>query len=228
MRRCSFLIPESGSVGAGVMATSSEARGVASNSRYGTGDLRAVALPEMVKRGGEAKAIHELYSWVESFVIESINWYTREKVSKSRWSRFLRISAVLSFALGTVAPVVVVGMGWSRQAIWGYGIIGLGACCVAVDRVCGFSSSWMRYVSTAISLNRQLVMFQASWLRIEAKLVQQPSSDSFSEAVQELVRFVDVTSLLMENETLTWVSEFQNYVVQLETGSVPALPQRSQ
>ncbi|WP_159029240.1 SLATT domain-containing protein [Streptomyces viridochromogenes] len=207
---------------------SGEISGVASAGRYRTGDLRAVRLPEITERDDTVRAIQELFSWVESYVVESINWYTREKVSKSRWSRLLRMSAVLSFALGTVTPVVTVGMGWSRNAIWGYGIIGIGASCVAVDRVCGFSSSWMRYVSTAISLNRQLVMFQASWPRIEAKLAQQSSPENYSEAVEELVKFVDATSLLMENETLAWVSEFQNHVVQLETGSIPALPQRSQ
>ncbi|MFJ2307642.1 SLATT domain-containing protein [Streptomyces sp. NPDC087787] len=211
-----------------MVSSSSETSGVVSAGRYRTGDLQAVGFPRVAEGGDTTEAIKELFSWVESFVVDSINWYTREKVSKARWSRFLRISAVLSFALGTVTPVVTVGMGWSRQAIWGYGIIGIGACCVAVDRVCGFSSSWMRYVSTAISLNRQLVMFQTSWPRIEAKLAHQPSSEDFSEALQELVSFVDVTSLLVENETMAWVSEFQNHVVQLESGSISALPQRSQ
>ncbi|WP_413757022.1 SLATT domain-containing protein [Streptomyces sp. MMBL 11-3] len=201
---------------------------VTSSGRYRTGDLQAVESLKIPEGGDTVKIIRELFSWVESFAIESINWYTREKISKARWSRFLRLSAVLSFALGTITPVVAVGMGWSRQAIWGYGIIGIGACCVAFDRVCGFSSSWMRYVSTAISLNRQLVMFQASWPRIEARLAQESSPENFSEAVLELVKFVDVTSLLMEDETLAWVSEFQNHVVQLETGSIPALPQRNQ
>ncbi|MFD8465216.1 SLATT domain-containing protein [Streptomyces cyaneofuscatus] len=210
------------------MGSSNNTNGPASSGRYSTGDLKAVRSPKITDQDDTAKIIQELYSWVESFVVESINWYTREKVSKSRWSRFLRMSAVLSFALGAVTPVVAVGMGWSNQAIWGYGIIGIGACCVAVDRVFGFSSSWMRYVSTAISLNRQLVIFQAAWPRVEAKLAQQATLEGFTEAVQELVKFVDSTSLLMENETLAWVSEFQNHVVQLETGSIPALPQRSQ
>ncbi|MEV8523245.1 SLATT domain-containing protein [Streptomyces sp. NPDC052000] len=211
-----------------MVSPSSGTNNVTPNDRYQTGDLRAVGLPRVADRGAATEAINELFLWVESFVVDSINWYAREKVSKARWSRFLRISAVLSFALGTVTPVVAVGMGWSQQAIWGYGIIGIGACCVAVDRVCGFSSSWMRYVSTAISLNRHLVIFQTSWPRIEAKLARQPSSESFSEAVQELVNFVDATSLLMENETMAWVSEFQSHVVQLESGSIPALPQRNQ
>lgn len=203
-----------------------KASGVAPSGRYQTGDLRAVEFSRPSEWGETTEVIKELFSWVESFAIETINWYTREKVSKARWSRFLRIFAVLSFALGTVTPVVTVGMGWSRQAIWGYGIIGLGACCLAIDRVCGFSSSWMRYVSTAISLNRQLVMFQVSWPRIEARVSQQPGSESFSDAIQALVNFVDVASRLMEDETLSWVSEFQNHVVQLEAGSIPALPQQ--
>ncbi|MEU7099071.1 SLATT domain-containing protein [Streptomyces longwoodensis] len=190
--------------------------------------MRAVEIPNLSNRDDAAAIIRELFAWVESFAVESINWYSREKVSKARWSRFLRLSAVLSFALGTVTPVVAVGMGWSKEAIWGYGLIGMGACCVAVDKVCGFSSSWMRYVSTAISLNRQLVMFQASWPRSEAKISREPNAENFSQAVQDLVNFVDGFSLAMETETLAWVSEFQNHILQLESGSIPALPTQSQ
>lgn len=201
---------------------------VPQSGRYLTGDLRAVEIPDISGRDNSTLIIRELFVWVESFAVESINWYTCEKVSKARWSRLLRLSAVLSFALGAITPVVVVGMGWSKEAIWGYGLIGIGACCVAIDKVCGFSSSWMRYVSTAISLNRQLVMFQASWPRIEAKILHESSSENFSQAVQDLVKFVDEFSLVMEKETLAWVSEFQSHIIQLESGSISALPTQSQ
>ncbi|MFE4622512.1 SLATT domain-containing protein [Streptomyces mirabilis] len=210
------------------MVSSSDTNSAAQPNRYLSGDLRAVEIPDLSNRDDPAAIIRELFAWVESFAVESINWYSREKVSKARWSRCLRLLAVLSFALGTVTPVVTVGMGWSKEAIWGYGLIGIGACCVAIDKVCGFSSSWMRYVSTAISLNRQLLMFQASWPRIEAKIARESNAEHFSQAVQDLVNFVDGFSLVMETETLAWVSEFQNHIIQLESGSIPALPTQSQ
>ncbi|MFI9826335.1 SLATT domain-containing protein [Streptomyces sp. NPDC051913] len=210
------------------MAPSSIGGGGSGADRYSTGDLRAIGFQGVSQHGALESTLKDLFVWVESFATESINWYSQEKVSKARWSRFLRLASVLLFSLGTVTPVVAVGMGWSKQSIWGYGLIGLGACCVAVDRVCGFSSSWMRYVSTAISLNRRLIAFQASWPRIEARVTGNPDVDEFSKAVQELVTFVDDFAMLMETETLAWVSEFQNHLLQLESGTVPALPSRSQ
>lgn len=210
------------------MVSASDAGGVIPRSRYTSGDLRAVEIPYLSSRDDLTAIVRELFAWVESYAVESINWYSREKTSKARWSRFLRLSAVLSFSLGTVTPVVTVGMGWSKEAIWGYGLIGIGACCVAIDKVCGFSSSWMRYVSTAISLNRQLVTFQASWPRMEAKIAREPNSEHFAQAVQDLVNFVDGFSLVMEAETLAWVSEFQSHIIQLESGSIPALPPQPQ
>lgn len=210
------------------MASSSETVNTPRADRYAAGDLRAVSFLGVSDHEDPAKALRELYVWVENFAIESINWYTREKISKARWSRFLRFLAVLAFALGTVTPVIVVGMGWSKESIWGYGLIGLGACCVAIDRAYGFSSSWMRYVSTALSLNRQLVTFQASWPSIEMRVVNNPDVDEFYEAAKELVAFVEGITQLMESETLAWVSEFQSHVLQLETGAIPALPSRSQ
>ncbi|MFG2979876.1 SLATT domain-containing protein [Streptomyces sp. NPDC048258] len=210
------------------MGASREEGGGSHSGRYSAGDLRAIGFQGVSAHDAPEKVLKDLFAWVESFATESINWYTREKVSKARWSRFLRLAAVSCFTLGTVTPVVAVGMGWSKESIWGYGLIGLGACCLAIDRVCGFSSSWMRYVSTAISLNRRLLTFQASWPRIEARVARNPHADEFSDAVQELVDFVDGFAMLMETETLAWVSEFQNHVLQLETGTTPALPSRSQ
>lgn len=208
--------------------SSSDAGGITQSNRFRSGDLRAVEIPDLSSRDDPAAVVRELFAWVESYAVESINWYSREKVSKARWSRFLRLSAVLSFTLGTVTPVVVVGMGWSKQAIWGYGLIGIGACFVAIDKVCGFSSSWMRYVSTAISLNRQLIMFQASWPRIQAKIAYDSNGQYFPQAVQDLVDFVDGFSLAMEAETMAWVSEFQSHVVQLESGSISSMPTQPQ
>ncbi|MBX7549802.1 SLATT domain-containing protein [Streptomyces sp. tea 10] len=210
------------------MASSNAQANTPPADRYSAGDLRAVSFLGVSEHEEPAEALRELYIWVENFAIESINWYTREKVSKARWSRFLRLVAVLAFALGTVTPVIAVGMGWVKESIWGYGLIGLGGCCVAIDRAYGFSSSWMRYVSTALSLNRQLVTFQASWPSIEMRVVNNPDIDEFSRAAKELVTFVEGIAVLMESETLAWVSEFQSHVLQLETGAIPALPSRSQ
>ncbi|MER5353209.1 SLATT domain-containing protein [Kitasatospora sp. NPDC002551] len=181
-------------------------------------------LPDLSGAADLRVGLRELYLWVEAYAVESINWYTKEKVAKARWSKFLRLAAVVSIAGGTVTPVVAVGMGWAGESIWGYGLIGLGACFVAMDRVCGYSSAWMRYVSTAMSLNRQLVRFQAFWPRIEARFAANPTDEEFAVAAQELSRFVDEFALLVENETMMWVAEFQSHLVQLESGSVPALP----
>ncbi|MFI8179570.1 SLATT domain-containing protein [Actinacidiphila glaucinigra] len=193
---------------------------LAEGKRYSTGDLHAAHLPAFLWQEDRSQALRELYRWVESFAIESINWYTEEKVAKARWSRSLRAAAVLLVGLGTVAPVVAVGMGWTHLSIWGYGLIGLGASCLAVDRVFGFSSSWMRYLATAISLNRQLLQFQASWPAVEVKINSAPTDiEEFSKAVGEIAAFVDRVAEVMESETLSWVSEFQNHVLQLESGS---------
>ncbi|MFF2659641.1 SLATT domain-containing protein [Kitasatospora sp. NPDC058032] len=191
------------------------------------GDLRAVRLPDLSNAADLRVGLRELYLWVEAYAVESINWYTKEKVSKARWSKFLRVAAVLSIAGGTVTPVVAVGMGWAGESIWGYGLIGIGACFVAMDRVYGYSSAWMRYVSTAMALNRQLVRFQAAWPRIEARFAADPGQEGFAAAAQELSRFVDEFALVVENETMMWVAEFQSHLVQLESGAVPALPSQT-
>ncbi|MFJ3141484.1 SLATT domain-containing protein [Streptomyces halstedii] len=200
---------------------------MSASERYSSGDLQAVHFPSISVDGNPIEMIRGTFSWVESFAVESINWYTKEKTSKARWSRTLRFAAVLFLALGTVAPVVAVGMGWAEQSVWGYGLIGLGACCAAIDKVFGFSSSWMRYMSTAVALNRQLLRLQVSWPKFEARLIANSNDEVFSEAIQELAAFVDDFAALMESETNSWMSEFQNHILQLETGAGASLPPRS-
>jgi hypothetical protein len=63
---------------------------------------------------------------------------------------------------------------------------------------------------------------------MEAKIAREPNSEHFAQAVQDLVNFVDGFSLVMEAETLAWVSEFQSHIIQLESGSIPALPPQPQ
>lgn len=200
---------------------------MSTNERYSSGDLKAVHFPYNAGTGDPIEVIRGTFAWVETFAMESIDWYTKEKISKARWSRTLRFLAVLFLALGTVAPVVAVGMGWSEESVWGYGLIGLGACCAAIDKVFGFSSSWMRYMSTAVSLNRRLLRLQVSWPRFEARLAVNSNDETFIEVVQELETFMDDFAALMENETNSWMSEFQSHILQLESGSVPSLSPRS-
>lgn len=202
---------------------SSDSTSGTSSSRYATGDLRAAHLPEVDWAGDRRAALRELYRWVEFYAVETINWYTSNKVASSYWSRLLRTLATLFVVVGTVAPVVSVGMGWTKAAIWGYGLIAVGAACVGVDRVFGFSSSWMRHMSTAMALNRRLVQFQCTWAVLQATSGSTGGEDEpTGRAVAEIILFVEEFNAVVDSETLGWVSEFQANLTQLE--SVAAVP----
>ncbi|MFF2143366.1 MULTISPECIES: DUF4231 domain-containing protein [unclassified Kitasatospora] len=187
------------------------------------GNLHSLSIPQISWEDDPRIALRALFKWVEGAAIETISWYISEKTSKAKWSRSLRFLAVILAVLGTVMPVVSVGLGWTLTAIWGYALLGLGAGCVALDKAFGFSSAWTRYLSVATALSRQLMNFQVSWVRVEREFsIKGQSDEIFEQAFSEILRFVDIFNLMIEQETLSWVSEFQANLVKLESNLIPS------
>jgi len=186
-------------------------------SKQSLDNLETRAAPTVAPDEDIRSVAAKIYHWIETDAINTIDWYFREKTTKARWSRLLRFSSVTLVTLGTVFPVVAVGMQWTENSIWGYGLIGLGAGCIALDKVFGFSSSWTRYLTTATALRRSLTAFQIEWAKVQAAS-DATDEQALKEAYFTLAsRFVDATADLVERETLSWVTEFQNSLLELET-----------
>ncbi|WP_393086257.1 SLATT domain-containing protein [Streptomyces sp. LN704] len=182
-------------------------------------NLDPVGAPRLSSDADATEVAVALYDWVERHATETIAWYLREKTSKARWSRTLRFSAVTSIAIGTVAPVVAVGLNLSSNAIWGYGFIGIGAGLIGVDKVFGFSSSWTRYLATATALRRMLVSFQVQWLKSVHSPPVGPDSSTLNLQFEILESFVESVAQVVEHETTNWITEFHGNLNILE-GSV--------
>jgi hypothetical protein len=180
------------------------------------GDLRSSALPAL--ESFDDNSVQVLYRWTEGAAIETIEWYLSEKRAKARWSRVLRVMAVLLIVGGGVTPVIAVASRSAGLAIWGYIPLGLGAGCVGLDRAFGFSSSWMRYLATATAIQRSLMAFQLAWAELIANknLGGYKSLEWTLAALRLIMKFADSLSGFVESETQSWVSEFHSHVSDLE------------
>src|SRR6185369_1540504 len=65
----------------------------------------------------------------------------------------------------TWAPGTLASAGFDLGQL-GYLLIGLGGAAIAFDRFFGFSSGWIRYITTEMAIQRTLHEFRIEWARL--------------------------------------------------------------
>lgn len=100
---------------------------------------------------------------------------------------------------------------------YGYVLLALAGALVIGDRVFGLSSRWMRYMVTAVVLQRRLAQFEIDWADWWLKLGgQQPNPEQQAQAIVLLRDFRLAVVTEVEAETRVWVAEFESGLAQLE------------
>jgi hypothetical protein len=169
-------------------------------------------------------SVHEAYRYAEARAVETIDWYMREKSPKARGSRTLRVLAIVLTTLGGLAPLVD-SVGWLRGegmkglvvGQLGYLFLGLAAACVAGDKYFGYSSGWMRYLATAILLQKAVSEFRFDWAMMIAKLGGKgPTVEQVQLMLQRIKEFVLFVDAEVERETQVWIAEFQSSLAEIE------------
>jgi hypothetical protein len=173
-------------------------------------------LPALSWADGDLVAsLEAVYQWVVDEGIRASGWYLREKKSKARWSRALRILAILFATAGAAIPFVAA----NSDAIgfeWGYVLLACAAGAVAMDRFFGFSSAWMRYITAELAIQRQLQRLQFQWA--EMHITRGDRVPSAHEVASELGRLAQAAAAIGEEvrlETLAWAEEFQTNIGEL-------------
>lgn len=157
--------------------------------------------------------VAELYGWAEGAAYEAIEWYLLKKKRKARWSRCLRAMFAMLAALGGTVPVAALASGNPVLGNWGFVLLALAAGCLAYDRFFGYSTAWMRYVSTAITLRALLGDFQVSWLKLD-------ENASREHRIDHIHQFVIAVNDIICRETESWSNEFTSQFTELESNLV--------
>jgi len=174
-------------------------------------------------------SISKLYQYAEASANASINWYGRHKNSLARWSQGLRSLTIILTSLGGLMPIIS-ALGWSTVNVpvvgslnlgqLGYLFLGLAAACVGYDKFFGYSSGWMRYITTKMTLEKTLAEFRLDWAMMIAKLGDNPPTpDQVQLMIQRLKEFLLVTNNHVEKETQAWISEFKTNIAEIEKTS---------
>jgi len=157
----------------------------------------AVPFPELDwsgDAGREAESLKTLHDYAVALANSAIDWYVRKRQWKKCWSIILRFLIFLFAIIGILIPLVhILCPEWPADVIkWlcphltgdltGFSaeaalvFIGIAAGFNLIDRLAGFSTGWMRYMTSAMLANRALLLFELrwNWLARNAHLVRRP------------------------------------------------------
>jgi hypothetical protein len=178
-------------------------------------------------KGEEVEAsLRAVRDHVENEASALIRWYYTRKAPKAFMSWWLRLLAIIFTGLGGLVPIIA-AFGLSNIPIGssyvlpfgqlGYLFLALAAACVLFDKFFGFSTGWVRYVTTAMKLEKMREDFRLDWARLMAKLGgQTPTPEQIEQLIQRCREFSLAAKSQVELETQAWVAEFQSNLSQLQ------------
>jgi hypothetical protein len=165
-----------------------------------------------------------LHQYVEDQAQKQVQWYWAKKRAKAYVSMFLRFVAIILFVLGGLVPIVKATLPATVVAKIpfdfgqsGYLLIGVAAGCMGLDRFFGYSTGWIRYITTAMAIEKSLEEFRLEWTRDMAKMRgAPPTPEQLETLIQTCATFSLAIKSQVEQETKAWVVEFQTNLSQLE------------
>lgn len=165
------------------------------------------------------KALPAIYQHAAGISKATCAWYWASIKTKRLSSLGARLLTFLLLITGTVLPLLA-GLGDRPEVRLRYTQLGVSALAFAgllqvADRVFGWSSGWLRYITTVTAMENLTRKFELDWASyIVDKGVR--ISDGDTKPLFDLSkRFEDDISKLQSDETDKWVTEFNSSVALL-------------
>lgn len=156
----------------------------------------------------QARSLRLVYEYSMDKAQDSINWYYNSARSKKRVAQRLRIVAIFFGALGTIFPVLATVL--NIDPAWATVVLSVAATAIGLDTFFGFSSSWIRFITTAMKIESRLVAFRFEWQQETVLLEgENPPITLVQELVGKCATFVNEVQSMVKEETDLWVQEFR-------------------
>lgn len=162
-----------------------------------------------------------IYAHIEATSINMCNWYWTSIKTKRVTSLAIRGFAFALLIFGSTLPIFAAIQETADEKLsltqLGVGLLAIAGLTQVADKVFGWSSGWMRYISTVTTMENLTRAFQMEWAKyllcktgpIDAK----DAATLFGLAKgleQELTK-------LQAEETTKWISEFNTGIALLDT-----------
>jgi len=160
--------------------------------------------------------LRELTIYAMDYARQFRDYYRNSANYKRSWAKILRIIAIISTALGGLLPVlsqILAKDNINLEPAWATVAITIAVTAIGLDRFFGFSSAWMRFITTEIKINSKIEQIK---LNIENERFSwqgaAPDFDSAKTMINHITLFINEVSEIVKDETNTWMMEFQNSI----------------
>ena len=162
-----------------------------------------------------------VYAHIEKTSRQMCAWYWTSIKTKRLTSFAVRGCAFLLLLLGTTFPVFAALQGSAEQKLLltqlAVGFLVIAGLTQLADRVFGWSSGWMRYITTVTTMENLTRAFQMEWAKFLVSKAGAPDATD-AKVLFELAKSLEqeLTKLQAE-ETTKWVAEFNTGIALLDT-----------
>ncbi len=188
------------------------------------------AIPPFPANNGSSADLKDYLEKIYNFAVgnaeKNINWYAQAAIPNKRNGRAFRFLAILFVAVAGIVPLVITalpdGVVSPKIVDISYIFIGIAAFLIGVDKFFGYSSSWMRYITTQIALETLLAKFRYEWAIESVKASGKLDADACKPLLTLVKNFAADVQSKMENETAQWATELRNNLTDTEKKTAPS------
>ncbi len=186
--------------------------------------------PEAYRDAAWDKTQKALFETAVIHAEDRISWYDRKAGLFAQRARWLRLTSLGLFALGTLAPIAAPLL--ERIAAWpsgtntavhwpvaevGYVLLALAGAIVIFDQFFGVSSSWIRFRQSQARLEVLLAEMRFSWAALMVAERAHEDRALCTACITLLREFVVKVELLAEAETKEWAASFRSQIESFDT-----------
>ena len=158
----------------------------------------------------------------------SIRYYDESIPQARRFAKGLRAVALGAGVLASLVPLIVslvFSVWFADRAQQAKDWIGLSAILaivalglVGIDRLFGFSSGWMRFMSITLDLRARQSAYLIAWARERHRAGANPDDEHLLVCLDLLATSLSGIDDLVRAETQAWIAEFRGALADLEKG----------
>ncbi len=186
-------------------------------------DLKPGDFPQNLKwSDSEAvTSLELLYQYVNNECDQATGWYFTKKKTMKTLGYISRVGSISAVAFAGVIPIL--GEIFEKEDVpglspaWSTFFLAIAGVFLSLDRFGGYTSGWIRYIRTALALNRLQANFRIEW-ESQRLLLQGDHTDSatVNQAIEKCRDFLAQVNSIVGAETDEWAKDFQKVLAELE------------
>lgn len=166
------------------------------------------------------ESIHIVYQRAEKHALDAIEWYLLSKRQKKFWAQGLRLGTIGLTALAGLLPIISEIFQSTLSPAWASVALGSAGVVLAIDKFCGYSSAWMRFIAAEHQIRQCLHEFQMDYELEQAGWDNaQPSVEQAQKILSRCKAFLFQVDAIIRQETDQWLAEFQDALKQIDSGA---------